>query len=384
MGIFSFLVLAPLMKLISTINVQPLFLKESRRRRLAIELEGVLQAYDNVNVRDLFTGKSDLSQAASPWRRSENFDAQKVDYYNQVRDLIREKESVVSDVMALDSDSRDGYMLDIMRGGIGGAIKGITGDLASDVEDDDSTGLDGQQLFDGGPRTLGLDQRFLSRDRLVGEWAQKLYIHSIGGDIVHDPDTREMSVRLGNDEFWGGVGIGLEEGVIQNSWGVRNLVVQQVYDELINEIGASVGLRNYHVGVDHSQALRSSAIDVKTKRVDVSTLTKVEDRDYGQRVKVKNTGIMVRHDFDNYLGKDPDGEAGTEVHVEYKNLYISTDTDFVAKKAGVAVGIGGNKVAILRDTDDRNGYINVLMNGGWQWLSTFDVPDPNGGTRQFA
>jgi len=355
------------------------------RRLKPLKIEGLLDDFETIDSRSIMLGQSDLSAHAAPWRRSANFDAQKEKYYENVKSMMRQrKEAAKIDSGEIDND-RDGYMMDMIREGIGGAVHGITGeDIDNEVTGDMI--LDGMQVGSGNnfsPLADSVVQRFTSRDRLVGEWAQKLYIHNWGGDLTHDASIREGSFRFGNDEFWGGVGIGLEEGMVQNSWGVRRVAVQQVYDELIQEIGQSVTVRDYHIGVDHSQTLRSSAVDVGTKRVNTSTLAKVEDRDYGQRVKVKNLEVMVRHDFDHYLKKDTDGEVASEVHVEYKSLYISADTDLIAKKGGVAVGLGGNKVAIIRDTDDRNGYVNVLMNGGWQWLSAFDMPDEKGGEVQW-
>lgn len=129
------------------------------------------------------------------------------------------------------------------------------------------------------------------------------------------------------------------------------------------------------IGVDHSAEVRSSAIDVATKRVALSTLTKQNDRDYGQRVKVKDVNVLVRHDFDNWLMPDSYGEAGTEFQVGYKGIGMTGEVDRTGQRAGFQTNVGSISSGVILDADDRKFFTSAATAGGWQWLGTGNLAD---------
>lgn len=135
------------------------------------------------------------------------------------------------------------------------------------------------------------------------------------------------------------------------STGWRNLITSLSYNEVRQEVGFGLALGPYGVNVDRSQNYRATAVEILARGVESGTLVDFVDRNFGQRLKIRNFEISVRHDFDDYFYPSDTG-FGTEMLVAYRGVSAAIANDIREKRIGVAVGIRGYNVAFLHDFDN--------------------------------
>lgn len=112
-----------------------------------------------------------------------------------------------------------------------------------------------------------------------------------------------------------------------------------------------MALGPYGLNVDRSQNSRATAVELLARGVQAGTLLDLVDRNIGQRLKVRNFEISVRHDFDDYFYATDTG-FGTEILIAYKGVYAALATDVKEKRLGINVGIRGYSVAAMHDFDN--------------------------------
>lgn len=168
---------------------------------------------------------------------------------------------------------------------------------------------------------------------------------------ARDKFERTEEVQVGNDRGFveGGVGAVQQELAFSTGW--RNLITALSYNEIRQEVGFGLALGPYGVNVDRSQNYRATAVEVLARGVEAGTLIDFVDRNFGQRLKVRNFEISIRHDFDDFFYPTDTG-FGTEVLVAYRGVSAALASDVREKRLGVTVGVRGYNVAILHDFDN--------------------------------
>ncbi|CEM06835.1 unnamed protein product [Vitrella brassicaformis CCMP3155] len=192
-----------------------------------------------------------------------------------------------------------------------------------------------------------------------------------------DRGEQQTVVRVGND--FGGVGVGVgalyRETQVDTEWG--KLAVSVSTDEQDLEGGVGVTYGAYGVRVDRDFDDPATNVLVVARGVSSGTLVDLRDEDYGQRVKVRNTEVAVRHDFEDT--QDPttgdDEELATEVFVGYKSIGVAVGTDLNDTEVAVSAGVLGYQFSVLRDFDERETDFQGNWGDGWQLLLNGDFVD---------
>lgn len=129
------------------------------------------------------------------------------------------------------------------------------------------------------------------------------------------------------------------------------MITSLSYNEIRQEVGVGLALGPYGVNVDRSQNYKATAVEVLARGLEAGTLIDFVDRNFGQRLKVRNFEISVRHDFDDFFFPTDTG-LGTEILLGYKGVNAAVATDVREKRVGMTVGIRGYNVAVLHDFDN--------------------------------
>ncbi|CEM09749.1 unnamed protein product [Vitrella brassicaformis CCMP3155] len=196
-----------------------------------------------------------------------------------------------------------------------------------------------------------------------------------GRDIEAGGDT---AVQVGNDLAFVGVGVGKKEREVSVNAGVGKFAISYSSDESDAEAGAGVAYGAYSVRVDQDADDRQTAVEVVARGVETGTNVDILDRDYGQRVKVRNTEVAVRHDFNDFDDPttDDDEELATEVFAGYKSVAVAVGQDVQDTEYAVSVGVLGYQFSVLRDFDERETDFQGNWGDGYQLVLNGDFPDP--------
>eukprot|EP00921_Rhytidocystis_pertsovi_P002068 GHVQ01003555.1.p1 GENE.GHVQ01003555.1~~GHVQ01003555.1.p1 ORF type:complete len:1345 (+),score=263.58 GHVQ01003555.1:696-4730(+) len=209
-------------------------------------------------------------------------------------------------------------------------------------------------------------------------------IQRVSNEIVWDrwatqwsrnPNSRSTEVQVGNDLGFLGIGGDLDNraALINTGWG--DWVVSASSSERDQEVGVGVVKGNYGVNIDRANRDRATSVEVVARGTEAATLIDLTDRDYGQRIKVRNLEIAVRHDFDEFAKQD-EYELATAVSVFYKGVAISAESDVVDTEYGVSLGVRGYQVSVMRDFNERQTELQGNFGNGWQGVLEADYIDP--------
>lgn len=140
------------------------------------------------------------------------------------------------------------------------------------------------------------------------------------------------------------------------------------------EVSMSVGHENYGMFVDRSVAGRSTGVGFMAPNFETGTLADFADHQYGQRIRIRNFEIAVRHDFDEMENPDT-SEFGTEVLVGYNETGLMLVSDVSDKAYGVGLSLRGHRISALHDFDDRISRISATSKRRFQFTIESNLPD---------
>lgn len=156
--------------------------------------------------------------------------------------------------------------------------------------------------------------------------------------------------------------------------GVRGNNFQTLVDVPQGEVEVGFAKKRYGVMVDRNTATRGTALEVRARATDFVTFVDFLDRAIGQRVGIRNFGISLRTDLDDFI--DPsDQDFTNELFVQYKKLGVAVGTDMLDTKYYVSVGLLGVNVAAMRDFNSYHNRFQVNWGRGWQVFLEGDFPD---------
>ena len=194
----------------------------------------------------------------------------------------------------------------------------------------------------------------------------------VGVGVNTENDLVEVNYAKGPFSFL--QSLGLKEGFSKTNFGWKDVYTSVLAVEEEEELAVGVIKGKYGVNVDYSNLQKATMVDVIAGKVEVGTLVNVLDQDYGQRVKVGDFDILIRHDFDEFMDQDPD-EVATEVFLGFKSVGVSVMTDLVDTEYGVVVSVKGQTVSWIQDFDEHVRRIQTNVGNGWQAVLAQDLPD---------
>eukprot|EP00745_Piridium_sociabile_P040182 TRINITY_DN76691_c0_g1_i1.p1 TRINITY_DN76691_c0_g1~~TRINITY_DN76691_c0_g1_i1.p1 ORF type:complete len:483 (+),score=42.80 TRINITY_DN76691_c0_g1_i1:454-1902(+) len=194
---------------------------------------------------------------------------------------------------------------------------------------------------------------------------------------ARNQQDRETYVRVGNDKGYFGAAIGVpdQSAAVHTGWG--NFALASSVEVTDMEAGVGIAYGAYGVRVDNDLDDYQTAVEVVAGAVEVDTVVDMLDRDYGQRVKVRNTEIAFRHDFFDVQDPDVDDdvELATEIVVSHKSSIVALGFDVDDSEYGVSVGKNDKQFALLRDFDERQTHFQGNWGDNWQLVLNGDFPD---------
>lgn len=163
--------------------------------------------------------------------------------------------------------------------------------------------------------------------------------------------SRTTGALVANEFGFLSGGLGLRDGVTDISTGWRDVVVTEYTNRANQEVSIGAAKGRYGIFVDRSQLSRATAVEILARYFSSSTLVDFVDRDYGQRISLRNFDISIRHDFDEFIEPDP-MEFATEVLIAFRDIGIALSSDVGDSRYGLTVGWRGRQVSILHDFDE--------------------------------
>eukprot|EP01068_Selenidium_serpulae_P005298 Selendium_serpulae@DN3962_c0_g1_i2.p1 len=210
-------------------------------------------------------------------------------------------------------------------------------------------------------RSIQQANNFISYDNWAVNW---------GRDVA----TRSTRAQVGNDFGFFGAGLGVEQRNSQVFTGWRDALFELTTDRTNQAAGVGFIKGNYGVKLDRSNLENTWASEVVARATEFSTLVDFLDRDYGQRVKIRDFEAVFRHDFDEFVRQDG-GELATEVFIAFKTLGVAISSDVADTEFGVSIGYRGYQISALRDFNARQTDIQANFGNGWQLSLLGDFPD---------
>lgn len=210
------------------------------------------------------------------------------------------------------------------------------------------------------------------------------FFQRTSNDIIYDnwwaawsraAAPRTTSALVANEFGFVSGGVGLRDGVTDVSTGWKDIVVTEYSNRANQELSIGAAKGKYGVFVDRSNLSRATAVEVVARFFESATLVDFLDRDYGQRISIRNFDLSIRHDFDEFIDPTPD-EFATEILVAFRDLGVALSTDVADSRYGITVGFRGRQISVLHDFDER--FSDILLNWGrgWQIVLETDFVDP--------
>ena len=214
------------------------------------------------------------------------------------------------------------------------------------------------------PVSLPIQEVF--NEIVYGPWAAQW-----GRDFIE----RSATAQIGNQFGFVGAGYGLEERELEFKTGWRDIVASATYDEFAQLVDVGVIKGAYGVDIDRSNLERATAVEVTARGTQLATLADFNDRLIGQRVKVRDFEINLRHDFDDIVVAGDIGIA-TEIFLSFRTVSLSIGSDVRDTSYAVAFSARGYSVAVLRNFVNRSSDIQANWGNGWQLVMQADFIDP--------
>eukprot|EP00920_Eleutheroschizon_duboscqi_P008097 GHVT01018843.1.p1 GENE.GHVT01018843.1~~GHVT01018843.1.p1 ORF type:complete len:955 (+),score=52.30 GHVT01018843.1:1104-3968(+) len=209
-----------------------------------------------------------------------------------------------------------------------------------------------------------------------GRSARSRIVTVARNDIVYDDwavawgrdhAARATEVTVGN--VIGNVGVRMNaearEMGLSTGWGINHMIVTS--NAVREEVGVGFIRGNYGVNVIRGNIDRSTDVEIVARATELTTIADVSDRDYGQRVKVRDLEVSVAHDFDEFVNQDP-AEFATAVSLFYRTVGVSVETDVQDTKYAFQFGTRGYQFTAIRDFDERESAFVTNFGNGWQIL----------------
>ena len=215
-------------------------------------------------------------------------------------------------------------------------------------------------------------ESFYEEPEFTGKGTLTIMDKVVGVGVNTENDLVEVNYAKGPFSFL--QSLGLKEGFSKTNFGWKDVYTSVLAVEEEEELAVGVIKGKYGVNVDYSNLQKATMVDVIAGKVEVGTLVNVLDQDYGQRVKVGDFDILIRHDFDEFMDQDPD-EVATEVFLGFKSVGVSVMTDLVDTEYGVVVSVKGQTVSWIQDFDEHVRRIQTNVGNGWQAVLAQDLPD---------
>lgn len=163
----------------------------------------------------------------------------------------------------------------------------------------------------------------------------------------------------------------------------RDVYLASVFSDKGQHLGATVDYKNYGVSIFKDYANRYATYEILARGVENATLISQTDREYGQRIKVRDFDILVSHDFDDWLMPNSSqmnngvlADPSTVFYLNHKALSLSAHSNRSQKNAGVGLGLG-NVVGVTAeiDADQREALIAMSLANAWNAEAILDFPD---------
>lgn len=195
------------------------------------------------------------------------------------------------------------------------------------------------------------------------------FIQSARNEIVYDDwaakwgrdsNSRRTEVQVGNADGFVGSSIDLKNRASLTKVGWSDSVLSVGQDTVAQSTGVGFAKGDYGVNVQRGNLHRSTGVEAAARHVESATIVDLTDRDYGQRVKVRDFELSVRHDFNEFV-KPTLRSVATEVALFYRTVGVAVGTDVGDQRYGVTVGVRGYQVSAERDFDGRE----TRFQGNW-------------------
>eukprot|EP00386_Alphamonas_edax_P014672 GDKI01044968.1.p1 GENE.GDKI01044968.1~~GDKI01044968.1.p1 ORF type:complete len:481 (+),score=89.23 GDKI01044968.1:91-1533(+) len=235
-------------------------------------------------------------------------------------------------------------------------------------------------------RRLQLDNLLLSRGRYYPDLQQP--IQEVANEIVYNNWAinwgrkwglkKAVTAQVGNDYGYVGAGVGTTRRESLVNVGFANTALSYSANERKLAAGVGINVGKYGLRFDRNFAEANSALEVVARGFEMGTSIDRLDRDYGQRIKIRNVEFSFRHDFEDFQDPmvDDNEELTTEIFFGWRSLGVSFGDDIDDSEFGVTFGLRGYEATVLRDFDERQSDFQGNWGNGYQLALNGDFPDP--------
>eukprot|EP00922_Rhytidocystis_sp_ex-Travisia-forbesii_P044718 GHVS01066643.1.p1 GENE.GHVS01066643.1~~GHVS01066643.1.p1 ORF type:complete len:1407 (-),score=217.45 GHVS01066643.1:294-4514(-) len=254
------------------------------------------------------------------------------------------------------------------KGNSGGVFGGDRGEIVGTDAMRSFTSNDGSADGGTGGMMVGSGQRY------IPQRVEDRFVQSVHNQVVYDKWTadwsrntaeKRTSVRAGNDVAIVGGLVDLKNKASAASAAFGSSLVKVKQNQVAESAGFAFERRGYVVDISRSNLKKATTAKIAARNVETATMIDLADRDYGQRVKVRNFDMTVRHDFDEYIRPNP-GSLATELGMFYRTLSVVVGTDVKDARYLVSVNLRGYQILTERDFDQRQTTFQGNWGNGWQ------------------
>jgi hypothetical protein len=221
---------------------------------------------------------------------------------------------------------------------------------------------------------FSLAEKLHKKQHLVEAFSQTVELPKGNMGLSVNPYQHDYMFKLGQPKWAVQLRNAEKEKITEFSSGFNEFQMDAMTSAYNEEVSVGVGYEKYGVFVDRSIKGKSTSVGFLSPNVETTTMADFNDHQYGQRFRIKNFEINLRHDFDEAKNPDPE-EYSTEFLVGYKDTGVMLVSDIHDKVYGFGVHVRGHQVSLLHDFDDFVTQAEAKTKKGFKFSMGYDLPD---------
>ncbi|XP_053991289.1 uncharacterized protein LOC128883209 [Hylaeus volcanicus] len=245
------------------------------------------------------------------------------------------------------------------------------------ILDSETADYSTQSFIDVSPTTfpkVSLENTLDQKQHIVEAFSQTVATKKGNMGLALKPYQHDYMLQFGQPDWSVRVHHAGEDKITEFSSGFRPFQMEAMTSGYTDQVSVGVGYEKYGVFVDRSIQGKSVTVAVLSPKLETTTMADFQDHQYGQRFRIKNFEINLRHDFDEAEHPDPQ-EYSTEFLVGYKDKGVMLVSDIHDKVYGFGVHVRGHQISLLHDFDDFITQVEAKTKKGFQLTLGYDLPD---------
>lgn len=190
---------------------------------------------------------------------------------------------------------------------------------------------------------------------------------------IFDFSAEIAEINVGNNLGFVGLNYAGEVGRVAAETGWRANGVLAGAQEIPNQVGVGVFSNGYGFFAELSPQGRFYVSELSARFTELVTLVNLQDREYGFRYKIRDMGLSLRIDTDEFFLGRPG--PFSEFFTQYRTFATAVITDPANGAYGYSASLRGYSATVIADQENNQLEFQSNFGRAWQLQGQINFPD---------